>query len=209
MGLFDYWRRLPGGALRLRSPLYFVRHGQTDWNAEQRLQGLSDIPLNETGRAQAARNGRVLGSLIRERGTVQFVTSPLSRAVETLEIIRREMELPIKRYALDDRLVEIDLGEWNGKTRAEIEADDPGVFDRQAKARWRFEIPGGEPYADAAGRARDFLTSLRGPTIVVAHGGIGRLIRGYALGLPMRKLEALRIPHDQVFALRSGGEKVY
>jgi broad specificity phosphatase PhoE len=75
--------------------IYFIRHGETDWNKIQRYQGQTDIPLNDTGRAQAARNGRVLGEVIGAgKAQVDFVASPLERATETMEIVRANMGLP-------------------------------------------------------------------------------------------------------------------
>ena len=74
--------------------LYFIRHGETDWNAVQRYQGQTDIPLNDKGRAQAARNGRTLISRLGPAAaTLDYVASPLSRASETMAIVRREMGL--------------------------------------------------------------------------------------------------------------------
>ena len=86
--------------------IYFLRHGQTDWNAERRFQGHLDIPLNETGRGQASRNGRALAAAIGEAGAFDFVSSPLVRASETMEIVRREMGLDPKAYRTDLRLRE-------------------------------------------------------------------------------------------------------
>ena len=80
--------------LRPDVSLYFIRHGQTDWNAELRLQGQRDIPINETGRAQAARNGRKLSETITQPDHYEFVASPLSRTRETLEILRQTIRQP-------------------------------------------------------------------------------------------------------------------
>jgi len=116
---------MPQGRVRLRAPVYFCRHGETDWNAERRYQGHSDIPLNDLGRAQAAANGRALRALLGEGAPLIAIASPLSRAAETMEIMRETMGLPRRRYRLDDRLIEIDLGRWNGRTHAEIRGDEP------------------------------------------------------------------------------------
>src|SRR5690606_24568613 len=86
--------------------IYFVRHGQTDWNAEGRLQGQADTGLNDTGRAQASGNGRLLAKLIAAPSAVDFVASPLARTCETMELIRQAMGLPPKGYRTDPRLME-------------------------------------------------------------------------------------------------------
>ncbi|MFN0022373.1 MAG: histidine phosphatase family protein [Parvularculaceae bacterium] len=193
--------------MRLRHPVWFVRHGQTDWNAERRFQGHSDIALNDTGRAQAARNGAALKAAVRDARAIAFISSPLSRATETLEIVREAMGLPRQRYAIDDRLIEIDLGAWNGRTYDEIAAEDPGVHERRATEKWSFRAPGGESYADAAARVREFLTTLKRPAVIAGHGASGRIARAYLLGLKPSRAPHLPSPQDQVFEIAKGGER--
>lgn len=200
---------MPGGRVKLRWPLYFIRHGQTDWNAARRFQGRTEIPINETGRGQAARNGDALAENLKNLDRFFFTASPLTRTRETMEIIRERLSLPSQRYMLDDRLIEIDLGEWNGRTPEEVNADDPGIFDQRNQSKWDFTIPGGESYAEAAIRTREFLTSLKGPTIVVGHGASGRLLRGYLRGLDTDKVAHLAAPQDVVFKLEKGLEKTF
>lgn len=200
--LWDWRHRaLPGGRLRVRFPVYFIRHGQTDWNKARRFQGHSDIPLNDIGRAQAVRNGQSLRKEIANIDTFAFFSSPLIRARETLEIIRTALCLPTRRYSIDDRLIEIDLGTWNGKTPDEINDEDPGVFDRREKNKWDFEVPEGESYAKAAIRTRDFLTTLSGPSIVVGHGASGRLLRGYLTSAKREEIPHLQARQDIVYKL--------
>ena len=203
---------MPGGRVRLGAPVWFIRHGRTDWNAERRFQGHADIPLNDDGRAQAARNGLALARAIgaREIGTgsgVVFVTSPLSRARETLEIMRGALRLPARRYAVDDRLIEIDLGDWNGKTPAEIEAESPGAFAAREADKWGFAVPGGESYAAAAARTREFLLTLKGPAVIVGHGAAGRLLRGYLTGMKRDAVPHLKARQDVVYELAKGRER--
>jgi len=181
--MFTRQKGMPGGRVRLKWPIYFIRHGQTDWNAERRFQGHSDIPLNETGRTQATRNGTAIADNINALSHFTFYSSPLIRARETMEIIREQLNLPRQRYMIDDRLIEIDLGEWYGKTPDEINTEDPGVFDKRQDSKWDYTIPGGESYADAATRTRDFLLSLQGPALITGHGASGRLLRGFLCGM--------------------------
>src|SRR5271156_44328 len=98
--------------------LYFVRHGETDWNAERRLQGRRDVPLNALGRKQAARCGELLGGLVAGSGAplqqFAFTSSPLSRARETMEILRAELGVPPQDYATDARLPATSFGEGGG-----------------------------------------------------------------------------------------------
>lgn len=111
--------------------IFFVRHGQTDWNAEGRLQGQADTPLNETGREQAAGNGRKLLQLVKDPAAIDFVASPLSRTRETMEILRAAMGLDPKAYRTEPRLVELHFGDWQGHTYDELELVDPGCSARR------------------------------------------------------------------------------
>ena len=104
--------------------IYYIRHGETRWNAEGRLQGARDVPLNAVGRAQAESAGLLLAELLardgRERSELSFVASPLGRARVTMELVRGALQLPPCDYAIDDRLREIGYGRWEGSTLAEV-----------------------------------------------------------------------------------------
>src|SRR5262245_9476228 len=109
--------------------LYYIRHGETDWNRELRLQGRRDIPINATGRRQARHCGSVLRELI-ERDTIDpaeldFVASPLGRTRETMELVRAELAVDPAGYRVDAQLIEISFGEWEGFTMAELRARFP------------------------------------------------------------------------------------
>ncbi len=199
---------MPGGRVRLKRPLYFVRHGETDWNVERRYQGRLETHLNEKGREQAARNGRALMARIDKPERHVFIASPLARAVETMAIVRTEMGLDGRVFGRDDRIAEIDLGEWDGKTYDEIERETPGIFARRERDKWRFRPPGGESYAEAAARVRDFLLHLKRPAVIVGHGATGRILRGYLLGLGRNRVPGLSSPHDAVFRIERGREFV-
>jgi probable phosphoglycerate mutase len=98
--------------------IYYIRHGETAWNAEGRLQGVQDIPLNELGRRQAAYAGGILADLFARDGrseqSLAFVASPLGRARSTMELVRGSLKLPPGDYAIDERLREIAYGDWEG-----------------------------------------------------------------------------------------------
>ncbi|MCS5713095.1 histidine phosphatase family protein [Herbiconiux sp. CPCC 205716] len=146
----------------------FVRHGQTDWNLERRIQGATDVPLNDTGREQARETGRVLA----ERHWDGIVASPLSRARETAEIIGSFVGIP--DIELVDALVERRYGEVEGLNASEIEARFP---DREAP------VPGREKRSAVVARVLPALQALAdehpdASLIVVSHGGvIGSLVR--------------------------------
>jgi broad specificity phosphatase PhoE len=160
--------------------LYYVRHGLTDWNVTGRLQGHRDIPLNQTGRAQAVRCGEILRDLFvregRSAADCDHVSSPLSRARETMEIVRATLGIAPTGYGIDARLTEISFGEWEGLTYAEVMLRDPDVVARREADKWEFMPPGGENYRQLAHRVGAWYASLERDTVVSAHGGTGRAL---------------------------------
>ena len=184
--------------------IVFVRHGETDWNVEGRLQGQRDIPLNENGRAQARRNGEVISREIPEAAAFDFVASPLWRARETMEIARAAMNLDPKAYAVDPRLVEITFGELEGFTYQDIENREPGWLKMRDGNKWEFLPPGGESYRMLHDRIIAWLETVSVPLVVVAHGGVGRVLRAHLLGLDKSASVAESFPQDRVFLWRDG-----
>jgi probable phosphoglycerate mutase len=160
--------------------LYFVRHGETDWNVERRLQGQLDIPLNNTGRRQAARCGELLNSLLAARGhsieKFTFIASPLTRARETMEILRGGLGTARQGYATDSRLAEMSFGRWEGLTYSEVKERDRTHLRARERDKWNFQPPGGESYAELLARVRAWHADLAGDVIVSAHGGVARAL---------------------------------
>jgi broad specificity phosphatase PhoE len=166
--------------------VYYIRHGETEWNARGRLQGTQDIPLNDLGRRQAAKAGGILTDLFarhgRGEGSLAFVASPLGRARLTMELMRQTMKLPPDEYALDDRLREIGYGRWEGSTLAQMQAADPELFARRQADKWTVAPPDGESYAQVQARVSDWYDGLKADTVAVAHGGTARALM-VALGI--------------------------
>jgi broad specificity phosphatase PhoE len=160
--------------------IYYIRHGETDWNVEGRLQGGIDTPLNDLGRTQAARAGGILDDLFARDGraasSLAFVASPLQRARHTMGLVRSELKLPPGGYALDDRLREIGYGHWEGSTLAQMQTADPALFAARQIDKWTVPPPGGESYASVQIRMRDWYDSLKADTVAVAHGGTARAL---------------------------------
>lgn len=156
--------------------VYVIRHGQTDWNAEGRLQGQRDIPINATGRIQATRNGETLGDLIGRAEGFDFVASPLGRTRETMERLRTAMGLDPLAYRTDERLKELSFGDWEGYTTAEIKKTEPLRLRERSKNKWSFIPPGAEAesYEILSWRVGAWLSSVKEPTVAVAHGGVLR-----------------------------------
>lgn len=160
--------------------VYFVRHGQTEWNAAGRFQGTQDIPLNDLGKAQAVRSGELLADILKNDShdpeKIPFVSSPLGRARNTMELMRGVLGVPPHGYELDDRLREIGYGHWEGSTLAQMEVSHPDVFAQRQIDKWGVPPPGGESYASVAIRMRDWYDSLLQDTVAVSHGGSCRAL---------------------------------
>ena len=188
---------------RLAHPLLFVRHGETDWNRRLRLQGQRDVPLNDLGRRQAARNGRALAALIDARDW-RFLASPLQRATETMRIVLAAVGRDGEAFETDGRLMEISFGRWSGLTLDEVAAQDPlGAVARSAD-KWNYVPPEGESYAMLCARVADWLAGLDGRSVVVAHGGVLRVLMRLLLGLPAHDAPYLSVPQDRVAAFWGG-----
>jgi len=190
----------------MQPTLVFVRHGETSWNAEGRLQGQRDIPLNDKGRGQALRNGRALADSLAELAEFDFVASPLGRARETMEIVREALGLDPAAYRLDDRLKEVAFGEWEGSTLAELKVSDPKRIEARDADLWRFKPDKGESYQGLSERVGHWFESLERPTLAVAHGGVGRVLRVRLFGVDPNEAVGWTFPQDKAFRWQSGAE---
>jgi broad specificity phosphatase PhoE len=188
--------------------IYFIRHGETDWNRDRRYQGQMDIPLNATGRGQAARNGRVLAETLGARATeLDYVASPLERARETMQIVRGQLGLAPDAYRTDDRLKEVHYGHWEGQLQDELRSSDPeGLAARDLDA-WGWVPRGGESYEVMSRRVAGWLAAVARDTVVVAHGGVSRALRGLVLDLPPSQVPTLPVPQDQILVVSAGGAR--
>ena len=193
--------------------IYYVRHGETSWNADGRLQGAQDTALNELGRKQAVQSGHVLADLLvrdgRDKAQIPYLSSPLLRARTTMELMRRALELPPTHYTTDDRLREIGYGKWEGFTLAEMEAADPVFFARRLADKWRVAPEGGETYEAVQQRMRDWYGQVKTDTVVVAHGGTARaLMVSLALETPESAAD-LPIAQGAVYVFSDGSLRKY
>ena len=146
--------------------IYVVRHGETEWNAADKVLGRTDMPLNDKGLEQAKQTALSLKDLKID----VFLCSPLCRARQTADAISNETGL---RYKIDDRLIEQDFGRFEGVFRFDREYQD-------AKREYFVRYPGGESYFDMAARVFPLIKELDGVNaLLVTHGGICRIIRSY------------------------------
>jgi broad specificity phosphatase PhoE len=160
--------------------IHLARHGQTAYNAEGRFQGHLPVPLDDTGREQAA----VLAEAAAQVTLRSLWCSPLERARETAAIVAARVGLTPRE---DARFAETDTGDWTGRSFAEVQAEDPEGFRRFEVSDPAFRYPGGESFAEQAARVQDGLEALRAkpdllPALVVCHRGVIRLALAAAEG---------------------------
>lgn len=181
--------------------IYLLRHGETEWNTEGRLQGQQNSALTARGREQAHHLGRTLRTRLGP-GTLSMHVSPLGRARETAAVLREY--LSSAEPVLESRLQEMTLGIWEGLTRAEVNARWNGVIGSDSNAEWWFLAPGGESYEHFRDRVRSWLAEQSGTIIAVSHGITTRMIRGEYLGLSRKERLSLPVPHGVVWRLADG-----
>jgi broad specificity phosphatase PhoE len=178
--------------------IFFVRHGQTEWNAVRRMQGQWNSDLSELGRAQARVNGELLASM----NIDAVFASPLDRTRQTSEIINQHLNLPI---TYDERIMEWDCGDWSGYLYEEIRKQWPEEWAALEADRFHYRGPNCENYPDMFSRSRPFLDELtRHPAqriVVVSHGMIGKVMVAAMLGLDEASTLVIQQPNDMVFVV--------
>ena len=178
--------------------LFFVRHGQTEWNATKRMQGQWNSDLNELGRNQSDAAGRLLAG----QNIQALYSSPLDRARQTAEIVNRYLSLPIE---YDDRLKEWDSGDWSGHLYSYVEATWPEDWAALSADPYNYRGPNCENYPDMIRRSRPFLDVLKTHPAqniaIVSHGMIGKVMVSQLLGLDEAETLRIRQPNDAVFRI--------
>ncbi|XOV86319.1 MAG: histidine phosphatase family protein [Pseudomonadota bacterium] len=178
--------------------IYFVRHGETEWNAIRRMQGQWNSDLNERGRRQAEVNGQLLARLEIDA----LFASPLDRTRQTADIINRFLDLPI---TFDARLMEWDCGDWSGHLYAEVAEKWPNEWAALQADRFHFRGPACENYPDMIARAAPLLESIVSMTesniAIVSHGMIGKAMISHLMGLDPTTTLALDQDNDLIMAL--------
>ena len=191
--------------------LLVVRHGQTDWNATNRLQGRTDIALNETGRLQAKQNGQrmaaFLSHLNEDLTDWHFVASPLKRTRETIEILRQALGLERDGYDISEQLIELHYGAWEGRTWQDLRQDVPELIKDRFAHPWQMVAPGGgESHDEMRTRVVDWMQNLPQKTIAVTHTGPLRIVRG-AIDTSMSndEIAVQACPQEQFLDMRPDG----
>jgi probable phosphoglycerate mutase len=197
--------------MTLVAPLYVLRHGETAWNTERRMQGTKDSALTERGRLQAVAMGRTLRrELAREPGPTSFLRSPLGRARETADLVGRELGLDADAWRDDPRLAELCYGQWEGLSWKDIELTHPSALSDWRADPHGYCPPGGESHAELRCRTAALLSEIAASgrrTVVVGHGVSGAVLRGLNLGLDAKAMFILEKPQDAFFRLLAGVEE--
>jgi len=183
--------------------IYLLRHGETVFNKEGRIQGGMESDLNALGERQAAGMAERLAVLTAaDPGPWRLVSSPLRRAQQTAAIVGARLGLTIE---IDTRLREVSLGQWEGRLRCDVAKETPKRFEA---GDWYFCGPGGETYEQVMARAQSWLNDLppepQRRIIVVSHGVTGRMLRGTYSGLTRAAINAQDVPQDALFRLSGG-----
>ena len=190
--------------------MIFIRHGETPYNAEQRLQGQRDIPLNDNGRRQAVAVGKTLlvqcpDELLALDAAKAFTCSPLIRARETLELARATMGLDPLAYELAPDLIELSFGQWEGLMWDQVEAVSPGASLHRGQDKWDFTPPGGESYAMLATRVTPWLKAQTADCFVASHGGVARAFLTLLAGMSPEVAANYEIKQGVPLVFEGGG----
>ena len=169
--------------------LYIARHGETPWNVENRVSGRTDVPLTEKGMEQA----RLLAHSAMGKGIEVIIASPLLRARQTAQAVSEAIGVPIE---LDERLIELDFGSFEGGPRSDPEF-------QYTRAQFPTRYPGGESAFQLAHRVYSCLEDVKrkyaGKTVLlVCHGGVCRMVRSYFMDLTNDEYSYYFAPNAQM-----------
>jgi broad specificity phosphatase PhoE len=183
-------------------PIYFIRHGETDWNKQNRIQGQIDVPLNDTGHLQAAEVARCLKEYLGSAQIDRFVVSPLTRARQTMGYVARAFDISETHVEITPAMTELAFGVWEGKTFQEFH--DHADCPKTPLQRFHWRPEDGESYEDGLDRVQQWIGRIDGPTVIVAHGAIGRCLIGLVSDLEPEQLVSAKTPQGCFCRLQNG-----
>ncbi|GFE63685.1 histidine phosphatase family protein [Litoreibacter roseus] len=183
--------------------IYVLRHGETEWNAESRMQGRLDSPLTEKGIAQARRQGRLLAGF--DWSGFDVWCSPQGRAFQTAAIA---LVGHVEMLRTDDRLCEIDVGDWQGCLRKDLPLVEPQPMTQSLPVELYKNAPNGEGFARLRARCTAFLDDLARPAVIVTHGITSRMLRTVHLGLQDNAVADLPGGQGVVHHVKDGAQKI-
>ena len=181
--------------------IYLLRHGQTNYNHEGRMQGQLESQLTDLGMAQAQAMADLLKAEITDTAGWRLLASPLKRTRQSAAIVGATLGLEVE---IEPALIEVGCGAWEDRLYADLAKEYPDAF---AGRDWFFQAPEGERFEDVDGRVRPWLAAQAPEPrklIAVAHGVSGSLLRGAYLGLSREETLAQDMPQDAIFRLAEG-----
>lgn len=192
--------------------ILLIRHGETQWNIEGRLQGGQDAPLTLNGFRQicaVAENTRDIWMALSAAAAVSYITSPLGRARQTSSILADCWGIPYSDFQCHDAIAERNYGAWEGMTLPEVSRSRPTEFDAHQDDIWGYQVPGGESKNQLCARIKHWLSHLSTdqPYVVVTHSGCFRLIRGLYVGASAMEMDAYREPQTTSYLLGDGNAR--
>jgi glucosyl-3-phosphoglycerate phosphatase len=202
--------------MTLQGRIFIARHGETVFNAAARMQGQQNIhtPLTRAGFAQADQMGKALANWLGTRQTLSLWSSTAGRALQTMAVMAEHIGESYHHIAQDDRLQEIDVGQWSDRTYVEIGHENPDFLDREA-GLFAVRPPGGEWYDEIAERLTSWIDETRHERVdrlVVMHGISSRVLRGILQGLPVNPRFGAPIadslPQGSLVMVGGGSEKI-
>ena len=183
-------------------PIWFLRHGETEWNAARRIQGQLESMLTERGIWHAGEQAKIMKPILAQNP--RCIVSPLLRARRTAEIALGDAP-----FDFDPRLMEIDAGSWQGLCYSEVIAGFPELVNDQMTAMELFSnAPDGEGFGAFKARIRAVLDEIEEPTVIVAHGLWGQVARGTLRGLDDEATRRLDNMQGVVYLLENGTETI-
>ncbi|MEP0940722.1 MAG: histidine phosphatase family protein [Rhizobiaceae bacterium] len=190
----------------IAEPLFFIRHGQTDWNAETRYQGITDTTLSELGIRQARENAELLQDILYQQNidqsNVTLMSSPLLRAKQTAEIIGQSFSPQISP-AENRPFRELSMGRWEGLTSHEVKERHYEERKSRKLDRWSFKPMGGESMAERSSTIENALNELTPNTVLVTHCVVLRVIFHLLGGVSQQAATAVETPHVAIWCWKS------
>ena len=180
--------------------ILLARHGETESNRERRFQGQLDVPLSDRGREQA--HELAARAAAEDPPIAALYTSPLVRASETAAIVADRLGLEPRA---DDRLKEIDVGDWEERLKDDVARDEPGAWAAFRRAGDDFRFPGGESLHEQQQRVVAALEDITGrgelPALVVCHRGVIRCALAHARRRGLDTYHEWRVPNAELIRL--------
>ncbi|WP_000162566.1 histidine phosphatase family protein [Vibrio mimicus] len=182
--------------------IYVIRHGETVFNSEQKLQGHCNSPLTNKGKAQALSVGSELKKHLSGH-SYQVYCSSLGRAVQTANIICEAIDYSPLDLLQDDRLKEFSLGDWEQQTIPDLVENNPNLL---AQRDWYLRAPSSESYEAVCNRLLSWLSELpdEQDIVVVSHGLTGIVLRGLLQNLSYQDVWSQDLPQDAFFIVENG-----